>query len=355
MTVDANRTSTVTHADACHIVITLLTHRSPFLVSTFREMSSFAVNKRECIKRAEQRDVRDRGFSYVANINIPTRQCPTLASTPPADYATTFLNRPKDLQLLNFRDRTRAIREGRIKPKPTQPTVNTRAAPTTEEEDVTEPPVDTSTTDAPTDRLATILAAQEDKAKVYPTTLSNARVIRTQYELSSMVTNIIPTINNITATVSRHDSIINGPISTVKTYLAHPDATDSDGVVDIEKEFVVGKPAYLSGKVYMYDGHEWTEGGSTSQCIVGITSSGTAKTYCGIIVDVNAEANTVAIANEGSFMMTVTDSSSMHVGDVINHDGTVVGDNVTINGANINGVVGKIASIVDTNTIVVMA
>ena len=317
-------------------------------------MSSFAVNKRECIKRAEQRNVRDRGFSYVANINIPTRQCPTLASTPPADYATTFLNRPKDLQLLNFRDRTRAIREGRIKPKLTQPTVNTRSAPLTEEEDVTEPPADTPATDTP-DRLATILAAQEDKAKVDATTLSNAQVIRTLYELSSMVTNIIPTINNITATVSSHDSIINEPISTVKTYLAHPDATDSGGVADIEKEFVVGKPAYLSGKVYMYNGHEWTEGGSTSQCIVGITSSGTAKTYCGIIVDVNAEANTVAIANEGSFMMTVTDSSSMHVGDVIDHSGTVVGDNVAINGANINGVVGKIASIVDTNTIVVMA
>lgn len=320
-------------------------------------MSSSIVNKRECIKRAEKRDVRDRGFSYVANINIPKRQCPTLSSAPPPDIATTFLNRPKDLQLLNYRDRVRSIREGRIKPKQTQPTVVARAAPPSEEEDVTEPPVVTPSTDSLTDRLATILAAQEEKARIDANTLSNAQVIRTLYELSAMVTTLIPTVNSLSATVSRQGDIISNPIATVKTYLAHPEVavTEEEDVPDIEKEFVVGKPVYLSGKVYMYDGHEWTEGGSTSQCIVGVASSGTAKTYCGIIVDVDAEANMVAIANEGSFMMTVTDSSSMHVGDVINHDGTVVGDDVAINGANINGVVGRIASIVDTNTIVVMA
>ena len=129
--------------------------------------------------------------------------------------------------------------------------------------------------------------------------------------------------------------------------------------------YTIGKPVFMSGKVYkrieasaradLSATDKWVPSTSkdTEDCICSVLSSGTYKTYVGIITQIDEANKSITFATHGDYLFTVDDSSIYSIGDTVCYDGSVVLDN-TISTVQIqSSIIGKVSSIVDGTHIAV--
>ena len=121
------------------------------------------------------------------------------------------------------------------------------------------------------------------------------------------------------------------------------------------KDFVVGVPVFMSGKVYNRINESWIESkvNDRQDCICSVMISGNEKNYVGVIVGVDEKNKSITFASHGDFMFNVDNSSSYEVGDVVLYDGRILDENVTLTLKLQQSIVGKITSIIDENTVAI--
>ena len=130
------------------------------------------------------------------------------------------------------------------------------------------------------------------------------------------------------------------------------------------KDFVVGVPVFMSGKVYKRDESEplvrgskslWIESTNNDRedCICSVMINGNEKNYVGVVVDVDEKNNSVTFATHGDFMFNVDDSNNYEVGDVVLYDGRILDENVTLTLKLQRSIVGTISGIIDENTVAI--
>ena len=119
--------------------------------------------------------------------------------------------------------------------------------------------------------------------------------------------------------------------------------------------YTIGKPVFMSGRVYKRVDNDWIEStvNDTEDCICGVVSTGTHKTYVGIITRIDEENHSLTFASHGDYLFTVDDSSKYAVGDVVLYDGSVVMDNILPTMQIMSSIIGKVSGIIDKTHIAV--
>ena len=133
---------------------------------------------------------------------------------------------------------------------------------------------------------------------------------------------------------------------------------------DITK-YTIGKPVFMSGKVYKriderqccselaHDNWIPSTSEDTEDCISSVLSSGTYKTYVGIITQIDEANKSITFATHGDYLFTVDDSAKYSIGDTVCYDGSVVLDNTIPTVQIQSSIIGKVSSIVDGTHIAV--
>ena len=119
--------------------------------------------------------------------------------------------------------------------------------------------------------------------------------------------------------------------------------------------YTIGKPVFMSGKVYKRIDDKWIPSTSedTEDCISSVLSSGTYKTYVGIITRIDEATKSITFATHGDYLFTVDDSAKYSIGDTVCYDGSVVLDSTIPTVQIQSSIIGKVSSIVDGTHIAV--
>ena len=119
--------------------------------------------------------------------------------------------------------------------------------------------------------------------------------------------------------------------------------------------YQIGYPTFMSGKVYKRVENNWTLSTSTdsTDCICSCITTGTSKTFAGVITSIDAKQNSITFATHGDYLFKVNDSSKYNVGDTICYDGSVIDVNTTPTIAIQQSIIGKVSSIVDSTTLAI--
>ena len=135
--------------------------------------------------------------------------------------------------------------------------------------------------------------------------------------------------------------------------------------------YEIGKPIFMSGKVYNYDlkTHRYVEGNRTSDnCIPSVRSSGTYQEFIGVCIfkhhkgesttvgdviksDVVVNEDTIDFATHGDFVFKVDDSSKYNIGDTVLFDGTVLDDDIPLTNKINKSIAGRVTGIIDDETV----
>lgn len=120
--------------------------------------------------------------------------------------------------------------------------------------------------------------------------------------------------------------------------------------------YQVGRPAFNSGKVYKpahtNDEHEWLSETGPTDCICSVVTSGTYKTFVGVICDI-VDESCIKFATHGDFYFNVVNTSEYKIGDTVMYDGSVVNDEIPMTNKVARSIVGVITSKINTTTLAV--
>lgn len=121
-------------------------------------------------------------------------------------------------------------------------------------------------------------------------------------------------------------------------------------------DYVIGSPVYFTGKVKKYDmmTSEWVSNTGPTDCISEVKPSGTFEEFAGVCVGFNELTNSVIFATHGDFYFKVDDSRAYRVGDLVLHDGSVLGNDEPITVKVMKSVVGKVTAIIDDSTLAIL-
>ena len=117
--------------------------------------------------------------------------------------------------------------------------------------------------------------------------------------------------------------------------------------------YQIGHPTFMSGKVYKRVENNWTLSTSTdsTDCICSCITTGTSKTFAGVITSIDAKQNSITFATHGDYLFKVNDSSKYNVGDTICYDGSVITENTIPTIAISQSIIGRVSSIIDSTTL----
>lgn len=82
-------------------------------------------------------------------------------------------------------------------------------------------------------------------------------------------------------------------------------------------------------------------------------TTGTSKTYAGIITSIDAKHNSIIFATHGDYMFKVDDSSRYSVGDVLAYDGSIVDEDTTMTLSMQRSIIGQVSAIIDGTTLAI--
>lgn len=121
-------------------------------------------------------------------------------------------------------------------------------------------------------------------------------------------------------------------------------------------DYVIGSPVYFTGNVKKYDmtTSEWVSNTGPTDCISEVKPSGTFEEFAGVCVGFNDLTNSVIFATHGDFYFKVNDSRTYKVGDLVLHDGSVLGNDEPITVKVMKSVVGKVTAIIDDSTLAIL-
>ena len=124
-------------------------------------------------------------------------------------------------------------------------------------------------------------------------------------------------------------------------------------------EFVPGKPLFMTGKTFAMDDGMWRESTRSDHidCIPSVKPSGTWREYLGVCTEVLSDTNEVKFASHGDFLVTVDDSSTFKVGDIIHLTDSggigVIGDDTALTVRVSRSIIGVVTGVVDGRTVAV--
>ncbi|KAK8890694.1 hypothetical protein M9Y10_035479 [Tritrichomonas musculus] len=90
-------------------------------------------------------------------------------------------------------------------------------------------------------------------------------------------------------------------------------------IEDIIDDFEIGKPVFITGKVYKRIDNQWIESieKDSTDCICSVKTTGIWKEFIGICVRIDERNNSITFASHGDYLVKVDDSSSFEIGDEI--------------------------------------
>ena len=123
--------------------------------------------------------------------------------------------------------------------------------------------------------------------------------------------------------------------------------------------YTVGTPVYMSGDVFVRVNNTWRLSNATNRidCIPSVRPSGEWREYLGICTEVLSDTNEVRFASHGDFLVTVDDSSTFKVGDIIylTESGGigVIPDDTALTVRVSRSIIGVVTRVVDGGTVAV--
>ena len=124
-------------------------------------------------------------------------------------------------------------------------------------------------------------------------------------------------------------------------------------------DYTVGTPVYMSGDVFVRVNNTWRLSNATNRidCIPSVRPSGEWREYLGICTEVLSDTNEVRFASHGDFLVTVDDSSTFKVGDIIylTESGGigVIPDDTALTVRVSRSIIGVVTRVVDGGTVAV--
>ena len=117
--------------------------------------------------------------------------------------------------------------------------------------------------------------------------------------------------------------------------------------------YQIGYPTFMSGKVYKRVENNWIQSApnDSTDCICSCITTGTSKTFAGVITSIDVEKNSITFATHGDYLFKVNDSSKYNVGDTICYDGSVMAENTVPTIAISQSIIGRVSSIIDSTTL----
>ena len=122
-------------------------------------------------------------------------------------------------------------------------------------------------------------------------------------------------------------------------------------------DFIIGAPVYLTGKVFKKVNNDWfpTTKEDSIDCISSVKTNGTWREYLGICTSKTDKE--IRFASHGDFLVTVDDSSTFKVGDIIHLTDSggigVIDDDTALTVKVSRSIIGVVTRVVDGRTVAV--